>query len=427
VPESSNTATFIVRAFHHRNYRLFFAGQGISLIGTWMQQLAMAWLVYRLTNSPFMLGLIGFSGQIPVFCFSSFAGVFVDRWNRHRLLLATQTLAMLQSALLAALTLTGLVQVWHVFVLSFFLGLVYAFDVPTRQSFVIEMIERKEDLGNAIALNSAMFNGARLVGPSLAGIAVAAFGEGICFTLNTLSFLSIILALLAMRITSRPRVKVTSHPFENLKEGYRYVFRFAPILYLILLQALVSLMGMQYVVLMPVFARDILQGGPRLLGLLVGTIGAGSLIGALFLASRRNIAGLGRLAAIGIGLLGCCLTGFALSRSVLFSIAMLLPTGFGMMLCMISCNTLIQDIVDEDKRGRVMSIFAMSSVGMYPFGSLMAGSLASHIGAPGTVMVGGASCIVGAVLFARKLPMLRAKAIEAYRARKGRKEETKGD
>jgi MFS family permease len=419
VSERSNTVTFMARAFHHRNYRLLFAGQGISLIGTWMQHLAVSWLIYRLTNSPFMLGFIGFIGQIPVFLFSSFAGVFVDRWNRHRMLLATQILATVQASLLAILTLTGVVAVWHVFAFSCFLGLINAVDMPTRQAFVADIVERREDLGGAIALNSAMFNGARLVGPSLAGLAVAAFGEGICFALNAVSFLTIILALRAMRLTDKPRKKTTSHPFEGFKEGYRYAFGFAPICYLLLVQGLLSLVGMPYVVLMPVFARDVLHGGPLMLGILVGSIGAGALIGALFLASRKGIAGLGGIAAIGLALFGCCLIAFSFSRSIPLSLALLLLTGFCTMIVMISCNILIQDIVDEDKRGRVMSLFAMMAVGMFPFGSFVAGSLASHIGAPGTVMVGGVSCIIGSGLFARKLPMLRAKAIEVYRDRRG--------
>jgi MFS family permease len=413
------TISFITRAFRHRNYRLFFTGQAVSLIGTWMQQLAMSWLVYRLTDSPFLLGLVGFFGQLPVFLFSSFAGVFIDRWNRHRLLLATQILAMVQASTLAILTLTGYVTVWHLFALSCALGCINAFDMPTRHSFVIDMVERKEDLGNAIALNSAMFNGARIVGPSLAGLAVAAFGEGICFSLNALSFLSIILALLAMRIRPSERPKPTSHPFQGFKEGYRYTFNFPPIMYLILVQVVISLLGMQYVVLMPVFARDILHGGPLSLGFLVGSSGAGALIAAISLASRRGTAGLGRLIAVGLALFGTCLIGFALSRNLILSMALLFPAGFGMMSAMVSGNTLIQLIVEEDKRGRVMSILAMASVGMFPFGSLIAGSLASHLGATPTVIIAGASCIIASILFVRKLPMLRDRARVAQEIRRG--------
>ncbi len=404
---NQNTVRFVMRALRHRNYRLFFAGQGVSLIGTWMQRIAMSWLVYRLTNSPFLLGLVGFAGQLPTFLFASFAGVFIDRWDRHRLLLATQTLAMVQASLLAFLTLTGLVAVWHIFVLAVCLGLVNAFDTPTRQSFVIDMLEDREDLGNAIALNSFMVNGARLVGPSFAGIAVAAFGEGICFFLNGLSFLAIIVSLLAMKIGHKARNVASAHPFQGLLEGYRYAFGFAPIRYLLLLLALSSLMGMPYVVLMPIFARDILHGGPHTLGFLMSAAGIGALISASYLASRKSVIGLGRVIVFGSTMFGCGLIFFALSRYMLLSLAFMLLTGFGMMTVLTSCNTILQTIVEEDKRGRVMSFYTMAFMGMVPFGSLMGGSLATQIGAPGTLMLGGICCIAASFLFARKLPLLR--------------------
>jgi MFS family permease len=404
---SQSTLRFVMRALRHRNYRLFFAGQGISLIGTWMQRIAMSWMVYRLTNSPFLLGLVGFAGQIPTFLFASFAGVFVDRWDRHRLLLATQTLAMVQASLLAFLTLTGLVAVWHIFALAVCLGLVNAFDTPTRQSFVIDMLENKEDLGNAIALNSFMVNGARLVGPSLAGITVAAFGEGICFLFNGLSFLAIIISLLAMKIHRKAEKSVRTHPFQGLKEGYRYAFGFAPIRYLLMILALSSFMGMPYVILMPIFARDILHGGPHTLGFLMGAAGVGALISASYLASRKSVFGLERVIVFGSAMFGCGLIFFSLSRYMLLSLAFMLLTGFGMMTVLTSCNTILQTIVDEDKRGRVMSLYAMAFMGVVPLGSLMGGSLASRIGAPATLMFGGICCIAASFLFARKLPQLR--------------------
>ncbi|HME44851.1 MAG TPA: MFS transporter [Syntrophorhabdales bacterium] len=404
---NQNTLRFVMRALRNRNYRLFFAGQGISLIGTWMQRIAMSWLVYRLTNSAFLLGLVGFAGQIPTFLFASFAGVFVDRWDRHRLLLATQVLAMVQASLLALLTLTKLVAVWHIFVLAVCLGLVNAFDTPTRQSFVIEMLDDRKDLGNAIALNSFMVNGARLVGPSLAGITVAAFGEGICFLLNGLSFLAIIISLLAMKIHHKAERSVREHPLQGLKEGYRYAFGFAPIRYLLMLLALASFMGMPYAVLMPIFARDILRGGPHTLGFLMGAAGIGALISASYLASRKSVLGLGRVIVFGSAMFGCGLILFSLSRYMVLSLVFMVLTGFGMMTVLTSCNTILQTIVDEDKRGRVMSLYAMAFMGMVPFGSLMGGSLASSIGAPATLMFGGACCIAASFLFARKLPELR--------------------
>jgi MFS family permease len=406
---------FVMRALRHRNYRLFFAGQGTSLIGTWMQRIAMGWLVYKLTGSPFLLGLVGFAGQIPTFLFASFAGVFVDRWDRHRLLVVTQAMAMVQASVLAMLTLTGFVAIWHIFVLAIFLGFVNAFDTPTRQSFVIDMLEDKKDLGNAIALNSFMVNGARLVGPSLAGLAVAAFGEGICFLLNGLSFLAIIVSLLAMRI-ERLKVKksASTHPLKGLKEGYRYAFGFALIRYLLIMLALSSLMGMPYSVLMPVFARDILHGGPHTLGFLMGAAGIGALISAGYLASRKSILGLGKVIVFGSAVFGSGLILFSISRYLPLSLLFMLFTGFGMMTVLTSCNTILQTITDEDKRGRVMSLYTVAFMGMVPFGSLMGGTLATYIGAPATLAFGGICCIGASLFFAGKLPMLRREARPVY-------------
>ena len=416
-PENQNTLKFLGRAFRHRNYRLFFAGQGISLIGTWMQQIAMSWLVYRLTGSPFLLSLVTFTGSIPMFLFASFAGTFVDRWNRHRLLIATQVAAMVQAALLTVLTLTGLVEVWHLFVLSFFLGLVNAFDMPTRQSFVVLMVEDRADLSNAIALNSAMFNGARLVGPSLAGLTVAAFGEGVCFLLNTLSFAAIIFALLAMRIQHRITHAGRTRAIEGLKEGYRYAFGFAPIRYLLLVLVVMNFLGMQYVVLMPVFAKDILHGGAHTQGFLVASSGVGALISAVYLASKRSVVGLEKLAFRGLALFGCAVMAFSLSRNVYVSYGLMVVAGMGMMAVLVSCNTIIQTLVDEDKRGRVMSFHAMSTIGTMPFGSLMAGGLASYLGAPHTVLISSGFCILASLVFGLKLPRFRSITRPIYVAR----------
>ena len=406
-PPNPKGFSSIFRALSHRNYRLFFGGQGISLIGTWLQLTAVSWLVFRLTQSSFLLGVVGFTGRIPTFLFASFAGALVDRWNRHRLLVATQVFSMVQALILAALVLTETITIWHIIVLAFSLGLVNAFDIPVRQSFVVEMIERKEDLGNAIALNSSMVNGARLVGPSVAGILIATLGEGLCFLLNGLSFVAVIAALLAMRIVPKKKEPQRTPLWQGIKEGYRYAFGFAPIRSPLLLLALISFMGMPYTVLMPVFAGKILHGGPQTLGFLLGATGVGALTGALFLASRKNVLGLGRIVVIASSLFGIGLIGFSLSHFFWLSMVMMIPTGFGMMVQMTATNTLLQTIVDEDKRGRVMSFYTMAFIGMVPFGSLFAGSLASKIGAPMTTMIGGLFCIMGSVLFSKKLSSLR--------------------
>jgi MFS family permease len=405
--EQRTTLNFLVRAFRYRNYRLFFSGQGISLVGTWMQQIAMSWLVYRLTNSAFLLGLIGFAGQVPTFVLTSVAGVFADRWDRRKLLILTQVLAMFQAFLLAFLTLMGHIAVWHLFILSVFLGLINALDIPVRQSFVIDLVENRDDLGNAIALNSVMFNGARLVGPSIAGLLIGIVGEGACFFLNGVSFFAVVVALLAMNIPERKRESETLSFIQGLRDGYRYTFGFAAIRYIILLLGLISLMGMPYLVLMPIFARDILHGGPHTLGFLMGASGVGALIGAIYLASRKTVLGLGRLMVISSGTFGIGLIVFSFSNYIQLSLCMMLLTGFGMIVHMASSNTILQTIVDEDKRGRIMSFYAMAFMGMAPFGSLLAGSLASKIGAPTTLTISGLACVVGSLLFLTKLPLIR--------------------
>jgi MFS family permease len=408
----------IFRALSHRNYRLFFGGQSISLIGTWMQLVAVNWLVYRLTHSAFMLGLVGFSSRIPAFLFTPLAGVFVDRWNRHRILVGTQVLSMIQALILALLVLTGTIAVWQIIFLSIVLGLVNAFDIPVRQAFVVDMIERREDLGNAIALNSSLVNGARLVGPSIAGVLIATLGEGICFLMNGLSFLAVIAALLAMTVRSEKKAVLRTPVWRGLEEGFRYAFGFAPIRAVLLLLALVSLMGMPYAVLMPIFAAKILQGGPQTLGFLLGASGIGALTGAIFLASRNNVLGLGRIIVIASSFFGLGLIGFSLSRIFWLSLLLMGLTGFGMMVQMTSSNTVLQTLVDEDKRGRVMSFYAMAFMGMVPFGSLLAGGLANTIGAPNTVLAGGIMCILGSLIFMKKLPGLREMVRPIY-VRKG--------
>ncbi|MFH1221359.1 MAG: MFS transporter [Candidatus Eisenbacteria bacterium] len=395
-----------LRTLSSRNYRLFFTGQGVSLIGTWMQRIAMSWLVYRLTDSVFLLGMVGFLGQIPTFLLGPFAGVLADRLNRHRIIVVTQILSMLQALALAVLVMTGAVQVWHIIVLSIFLGLVNALDMPTRQAFVVEMIEKREDLVNAIALNSAIFNGARLIGPSIAGILIATVGEGVCFLLNGLSYIAVIAALLAMRLRKREIERRSENMLHEIREGFTYALGLAPIRSVLLLLGLVSVVGMPYTVLMPVFARDILHGGPHTLGFLMAATGCGALVGAIYLASRRSVLGVEKNIPVAAGIFGVGLVGFSLSRALPVSLALMLVTGFGMMVQMASSNTLLQTVVDDNKRGRVMSFYNMAFMGMAPFGSLLAGSVARKIGAPYTLLIGGVCCLAGAGLIARQLPVL---------------------
>ena len=392
----------IFRTLRYRNYRLFFAGQCISLIGTWMQQIALSWLVYRLTHSVFLLGMVGFVSQFPTFLFAPFAGVLSDRWNRHHILIFTQSMSMLLAMTLAFLVLTGAIAVWHILLLTLFLGCVNALDIPTRQSFVIYMIDQREDLGNAIALNSAMFNGARFLGPSVAGLLIAAVGEGICFLLNGLSYLAVIAALLSMKLSPVHSGSIKANMLHDFKEGLAYTFGSQPIRSILLLLALTSFMGVPYAVLMPAFARDILHGGPHTLGFLMSATGAGALFGAVYLASRRSIIGLGKIIPITAGIFGMGLIGFSLSRILWLSLLLMFIAGFGIMVQVASSNTLLQTIVNDNMRGRVMSFFAVSFMGMAPFGSLLAGSLAGMMGVANTLMMGGICCVMGATVYARK-------------------------
>jgi len=396
-----------LRALRHKNYRLFFTGQSLSLIGTWMQQVALGWLVYRLTDSAFLLGLVGFSSQIPTFILASVAGVLADRYNKHKILVATQTLAMLQAFILAFLTLTSTIQIWQILLLSLFSGLINAFDMPTRQSFVIDMVEDRNDLPNAIALNSSIFNAARLIGPTLAGFLITAIGEGFCFLVNGISYLTVIVALLMMNITTHVNNQKNEKVLEGLKEGIKYAYNFKPIRALLLLIGLVSLTGMPYTILMPVFAKDILHGDAHTLGFLFGAVGSGALIGAVYLASRKSILGLGGWIAKATTIFSLGLLFFSFSRNIYLSVGLMLFTGFGMMMQMASTNTLLQTLVEDDKRGRVMSLYVMAFMGTAPFGSIMAGSLAGAIGAPYTVLSSGIICLIGAILFYKNLPSLR--------------------
>ncbi len=393
------------RALKHRNFQLFFAGQFISLTGTWMQSVAQSWLVYRLTGSVLLLGLIGFASQIPVFFIAPFGGAVADRYNRQKILVITQTSAMITAFVLAVLTLSGNIQVWHLFVIAVCFGIANAFDIPTRQAFVADMVGKK-DLLNAIALNSSMFNGARIVGPAIAGILVALVGEGWCFLGNSVSYIAVITGILMMRIVHVPREKKGT-TFSNIAEGFSFVAKTPPIRGLLLLLGLISLMGMPYAVLMPIFADKILHGSSDTLGYLMGASGLGALAAALILASRKEVFGLGRWVAFASGSLGISLILFSFSGHFWLSMLFLIPVGFSMMTQMSSSNTLIQAMVPDELRGRVMSVYSMMFMGMAPLGALFAGTIAGTLGAPYTVALGGAVCILGSLIFFLKLPILR--------------------
>jgi MFS family permease len=396
-----------LRALRHRNFRLFFCGQSLSLIGTWMTRVATSWLVYRLTGSTFLLGTITFASQIPSFLLAPVAGVWVDRWDRRRVLLATQVLAAVQSLLLAGLTISGRITVWEIAVLSVFQGLINGVDMPARQSALVLMVEDRADLSNAIALNSTMVNGARLMGPALAGLVIAGVGEGYCFLIDGLSYFAVIASLLAMRMEARAAARAAMSVFEQLKEGWTYVSTFAPIRTVLITFAIGSFMGVPYTVLMPVFATKVLHGGAHTLGFLMGAMGVGSVGAALTLAARKSVRGLFRAIPAASALFGAGLIGFAFSRSYALSLALMAVTGFGMMFFAAASNTVIQTLVDDDKRARVMSYYTMAYMGASPLGSLLAGALAPVIGAPGAVMLCGAGCVAGAVWYWMRIGKLR--------------------
>jgi MFS family permease len=399
----------LLRALRYRNYRLFFMGQGISLIGTWMQNIAMGWLVYRLTSSGFLLGLISFSHSIPSFFLGPFAGVVVDRLNRRKLLIILQLLLMLQAVILGILVIGNQISVNALIILSTFSGIVNAFDAPARQSFVLDLIERKEDLGNAIALNSSIFNGARLIGPSIAGFLIKAVGEGWCFVINGISFLAAIVALFLMRLNQQDLKTARNHFYEEFKEGVKYSFEFTPIRTILIYTTLVSFVAMPYAVLLPIYAKDIIHGGPQTLGFLMGAIGVGALVGAFFLASRRNTNGVGQIITTGGIIFSIGLLIFSFSRNFYFSLILLLFCGFGMMTQMACSNTVLQSIADDDKRGRVISFYTMSFLAFSPFGSLIAGTMASRYGAQRTLLLGAIICLVSVALFSRILYQLKKK------------------
>lgn len=397
----------LTRALASRNYRLFFSGQSVSLVGTWITRVATSWLVYRLTGSALLLGVVGFCGQIPTLVLAPFAGVLVDRWNRHRILVVTQALSMAQSAALAILTLAGIITVPQVLWLQIAQGIINAFDTPARQAFVTEMLEDRADLPNAIALNSSMVNGSRIIGPSIGGLLISAVGEGWCFAVDAVSYVAVIASLLAMRLAPRTLPPRGARMRDELVTGFRYVTDFAPIRSALVLLSLVSIMGMPYTVLMPAISANVLHGGPHTLGFLMTASGAGALVGALYLASRRSVLGLGRVMTLASLLFGVGLVAFSLSRSLWLSLLLLPIVGAGMMVTMASTNTIIQTVVSEELRGRVMAFYTMAFLGTAPIGSLIAGVAADRIGPQRTILLGGLSCIVAGAWFAGRLPRLR--------------------
>lgn len=406
---------YALRALRHRNFRLFTVGQSISQIGSWMQQVAMGWLVYRLTNSALLLGLIAFAAQSPVFFFGPIAGVIADRANRHRVVIAMQALMMSQAVVLALLVYTGAIQYWHLLVLSFFFGIVNAFEIPTRQAFLLEMVKGREDLPNAIALNSSIFNSARLVGPAVAGFLIAAFGESVAFIANALSYTAVLAALFAMKVEPREKKRIRGRVFASLRAGFAYGFGFLPIRMVLNLVAAAAVFGVPFTVLLPVFAVDVLHGDARTLGFMMSATGVGALSGALFLAARESVRGLSKVIVTCAVIFGASLVVFGLSRVLWLSLLTLTTAGFGMMVLMAASNTFLQTVADDDKRGRIVSLYTMAYIGLAPFGSLLAGAVAQRLTASFTIALGGVTVVVSALLFARYIPRFRELVRPIYR------------
>lgn len=407
----------LLRAMKHRNYRIFFMGEMVSLSGLWMQRVAMSWLVYRLTDSAFMLGAVDFIGQIPVFFLGMFTGVILEKMDLKKVIFICQGLSMAHAFSLAVLTLSGRVEYWHIIILSALLGVVNAFEIPARQAFVVHLVDKSEDLGNAIALNSSLFNVARLLGPSLGGLTIAAFGEGVCFVLNGLSYFATLFALMIMRL--RECIGNCNGPSKNVMEGLRegllYVRGFSPIKYTLLALVVISFAGIPYLVLLPVFAREILGGGPQTLGFLMAASGIGALVGSILLALRRSPVGLARIMGLSMSMFGISVSLFSFSRSLLLSMFLMVLVGFAMVSSMVSCNTFIQTLVDDDKRSRVMSLYIVSILGIAPLGSLNAGGVATILGAPLTLAAGGLVCVATGIVLLKQYPKMLEDALPVYR------------
>jgi MFS family permease len=407
----------MLRALKHRNYRLFFTGQGISLIGTWMQQAAVGWMVFRVTGSPFYLGLVSCCSQIPVLFGSLIGGDFADRWPRRKIVIITQILAMIQAFLLTAMVALDGITMMRIILLSLFMGVINAFDMPTRQAFISEMVDKDEDLPNAIALNSMIFNLARQIGPLLAGFLIGLVSEAACFFLNGVSFLAVIYSLAAMRLTRSGGAKHNGTMIAGIKDGLAYAFGFVPIRSILIYTAMTSLIAMPYV-LMPVFAKTILHGDSRTLGFLMGSVGLGAFIGAIYLARRKTVQGLEKVVVVAAGVFAAGTIGFSFSRNLWLSLLLVALPGFGIMVQMASINTILQTIVDNDKRGRVMSLHVMAFIGIAPLGSLLAGVVAEYLGAPHTLLLSGLLSIAVMIFLARKLPLIRQMIHPIY-VRKG--------
>lgn len=406
-PTDSSGKSAPPSALKNRNLQLYFGGQIVSMVGTWMQQMALSWLIYRLTNSAFMLGVIGLVSQAPSFLLTPIAGIVADRVNRHRMVIVTQILALIQAAILAALALSGHIQIWQLIVLGAFLGIISAFDIPGRQTFIVDMLNNRDELPNAIAINSSIVTVTRLIGPALAGAFIAWVGEGMCFLVNAISYVAVIVALFFVKAKPAQTEAKKGAPLADLKEGFVYAFSFAPIRALLMLMALISLFGMPYAILMPAFAKDVFHGNATTLGILTTASGVGSLIGALYLASRKGVLGLGRWILISCILFGAALVALGFCHSLVWALPVLAFVGFGGMVQMAACNTLLQTIVDESKRGRVMSIYTMAFMGLAPFGSMVAGALATKIGVGSTVTISGMACLAMAALFGMQIQSFR--------------------
>ena len=405
----------MVRAFRHRNFRLYFGGQSISFIGTWVQQIALSWTIYELTRSSFLLGVVSFAGQLPLFFVTPLAGVLVDRWNRHRTLVMTQTLSLVQALLLAIVVSTHLLQVWNLILLNLFAGVILAIDLTARQAFIVDMVGSGHDLPNAVALNAFVINGGRMLGPAVAGLLLTVVSPAVCFYLNAASYVPVIAALVAMQVRPHARQGAKSNPVEDFVEAFHYAWKFPPIRAVLLLVTLVSLFGMPYAVLMPIFAAEVMHGQAHTLGWLMTAPGLGALIGTLYLASRKSIVGAGPRIATGAAVFSVGLLATGLSRSLTPALLALGLIGLGMIIQLATSNTVLQTIVDDDKRGRVMSLYTVAFVGMAPFGSLCCGWTAQHVGVPLTFLVAGLACLGGAILFASRIPILRPMVLPIYR------------
>lgn len=413
---TSKKLSTVGRAFRSRNYRLYFFGQGVSLIGTWMQNVALSWLVYRLTGSAFMLGVIGFITQTPMMILTPLTGVLADRWNRYRVMIATQVSMMILALALAILVLTHWIAMWQIIVIGLGFGVANALDAPTRHSFIVQLVDNREDLSNAIALNSAMFNSARLIGPSVAGLLIAWLGEGACFLFNAFSFLAVIFALLAMRITAQDTIPAAQKSiFRELKEGFLYTFRSKPIRLTLLHFAFVALLGMSFTVLLPILATEILHGDARSLGFLLGAMGVGALLGSILMAARKDNAGLWKITAMSSTIFGLGLIALSMSRSLIISLFLMVITGFGMVTIMTASNTFLQTNIEDGKRARVMAFYLLAFFGTVPVGNLITGSIGDIIGVPTTILLAGISSLVISFVFTLKFSNSRMQSLPVSR------------